>query len=471
PATVPGPYVWPIFGESFALIRYAAAFKINDLFEHYTRRYGPIYGLSFLGEHMVVVSDAAALKVLLNNTADFRRGDLFEKATIGLLDYGLFTLPSGDMWKRHRKLLQPAFGPAQLRQTVAATTSVVEAVAADFRAIMAQTGSTTIEVDAFEYMTALALDVIGQIAFSKDFGSVKDIHSHKHSEPSTDQHPLTRDAHLQRFDYPPFLWPLLGLDNNSSRVRGIRGYTQSFVKDMIAERRVAIESGDYVDKGKWDMDVLDRLLQASVNARDGEEEEIVGETLGLFFAGHETTSSSMTNILLALCQNPRVMAKVVDEIDAVYASLDGQITAENLHQFKYLDWVLKETSRLHNVASFYERVSNKPVELMGHRFPANTAFAINSSAVHLDPKYWKEPRSFLPERWAEPPVPGSYIPFGDGPMVCIGQKMAAIEMKVAMIHLLRQFSFAMVADQKLEVLMSITIGLKGGFKVLVTERA
>ncbi|KAI8927459.1 cytochrome P450 [Entophlyctis helioformis] len=104
------------------------------------------------------------------------------------------------------------------------------------------------------------------------------------------------------------------------------------------------------------------------------------------------------------------MAKVVEEIDRVYADLDGNLTVENLFQFSYLDWVIKEVMRINPVFRVLGRESIKPVTVLDRAFPPKTFFNLSVIAIHRDPHYWPNP-----------------MPFGNGSMVCIGQKMANIE--------------------------------------------
>ncbi|KAI8920458.1 cytochrome P450 [Entophlyctis helioformis] len=459
PKGVPGPFAWPLFGQMFSVAKYAQVGQLHTFFTEGFRKYGSIFAVPLAGRYFVTTSDADAIKDILNNTGSFVRGENPWKATKDFIKYSLAILPTGPTWRRHRKLMQPAFGPSHLRQTVDAATEVANKIKAEWTSVMAATGEKTIVVDAYKYMGAAALDVISKIAFSKDDGAVGSI---------------TKKESSKRLFSAPAMWSWMGISSSSPRVTSLRDSSQAFVMDVIAERRAATSLGEHQAKGKWDMDVLDRFLQNSAELNpDGErlsEDEIIGETLTMFVAGHETTANSMTFIIMVLCQNSDVMAKVVAEIDRVYAAIDGTVTTENLFEFKYLDWVIKETMRLYPVVPFIARESAKPVTLMGHTFPAKTSVLSNIMNLHRNPKYWTDPDTFNPDRWALPPVPGSYLPFGEGPMVCIGQKMANIEMRVVMINLLRCFTFEMVRDQKLEFVTTSTYGLKNGFKVNVTER-
>ncbi|KAI8923268.1 cytochrome P450 [Entophlyctis helioformis] len=474
PKGVPSLFAWPLVGQAFTVAKYAQVRQLHAFFAEGFRKYGSIFAVPLAGSYMVTVSDADAIKVIFNNTDSFVRGKTGWETTKDIIKYSLVLLPTGPTWRRHRKLMQPAFGPSHLRQTVDAATEVADKIKADWTSVMAATGEKTIVVDVYKYMGAVAFDVICKIAFSKDDGAVGSITKKEFSKTAEMFDEISALMQLVTHLLPPAMWSWMGISSSSPRVTSVRDSSQAFVMDVIAERRAATSLGEHQEKGKWDMDLLDRFLQNSAELNpDGEglsEDEIIGETLAMFMAGHETTANSMTFIIMSLCQNPDVMAKVVDDIDRIYTQIGGNLTTENLFEFKYLDWVIKETMRLHPVVPFFARETAKPVTLMGHAFPAKMILITSIMNLHRNPKYWADPDTFNPDRWAQQPVPGSYLPFGDGPTMCIGQKMANIEMRVVMINLLRRFTFEMVPDQKLEFFTAITYGLLNGLKVKVTER-
>ena len=266
----------------------------------------------------------------------------------------------------------------------------------------------------------------------------------------------------------PMLWDLFGV--GSACTKPVNDYFNEIVKTVIAQKRALKESGKTIEKKH--MDILDRLLDtdASSGADYFSDEEIRDEIFGFFLAGHETTANSLTMLLMELCQNDRVLRKVQDEIDSILEPTD-ELTFESLSKFKYLDMTIKEAMRIYPVISQNGRVAIKDVELDGKKFPVGTRMIISARALHMNPQYWPEPEDFKPERWIDmTPVPGSYIPFGDGPTNCIGQKLALLEMKVLMIELLRSFNVALVPGQELRLIGSVTIGLKMGLEVEFTER-
>ena len=101
---------------------------------------------------------------------------------------------------------------------------------------------------------------------------------------------------------------------------------------------------------------------------------------------------------------------------------------------------------------------------MGLKFPKGTVFVPFIGATHLDPIYHPNPLEFNPDRFGGDGVviPGTFLPFGDGPMNCIGQKMAMVEMKAVMINLLARFRVGLAEHQNIKFRHSITYGLKDG---------
>ena len=469
PIDVKGPTRWPIVGQMPWFISFARAGKTPDLFAYLYKKYGSFCVFPLFMEEAVVVTDAAECKRILESP-DFVRDDNFEKRAAGVLDHALFTIPSGEKWKKHRKFLQPAFGPGYLRHTAEVAKSLVDVVANDFRKQLMS--SKQIEVDINGYFTALAMDLIGKIAFSFAFDSIQAIGTQDYQIERDNINKLIK-INAQRLGLPPLFWTFLGIGSKSPAVVREASFLKHRMTAIINEHKLALQNGR-TEKTNWDMDVLDRLLKG--NAVPGQEkfthDEIIGELVGFFLAGNETTANTMTFMTLELCKNPDIMKKLVAEIDKVYEELNGDITPENLHQFKYLDCVFRETQRYHPVVPLLAKTSTMPVTVMGHDVAENTRCFLNIQQLHLSDKYWDNPDVFDPERMTTPEkiVPGSFLPFGLGPHACIGLKLATIEAKCVLIHMLRQFSISMVPDQKIDKCGATTQSLRYGLRVHVTER-
>lgn len=119
--------------------------------------------------------------------------------------------------------------------------------------------------------------------------------------------------------------------------------------------------------------------------------------------------------------------------------------------------------RIHSVVPFVtSRVSTCDVTVLGHNFSSGVPFVCALGIVHKSSEFYPNPETFDPDRWDSSSAP--YFPFGDGPHNCPGQKMAMIEMKVVLAHLISAYKLKW-KEQDLKFDFSITYGLKHGLMI------
>ncbi len=198
--------------------------------------------------------------------------------------------------------------------------------------------------------------------------------------------------------------------------------TDELIFGLIDERRSA---GD----AERD-DVLAMLLQAT--HEDGErmsDQEIRDELMTALVAGHETTASELAWGFERLAREPRVAARLTEELDA------GEDDA-------YLTATVHEVLRLRPVLPNAEpRLTKQRVRIGDFEYPPGVALLASVYLVHNDPSIYPEPRAFRPERFLDQ-SPGTYtwIPFGGGRRRCLGASFALQEMKIVLGVALRRFS-------------------------------
>jgi cytochrome P450 len=221
-------------------------------------------------------------------------------------------------------------------------------------------------------------------------------------------------------------------------------------KDVLeACRRIRGHVGTLLDGHLAKGARFDDIAAALVGARDGEtgqgfSRESLIDQLGVFFlAGHETTASALTWAVFIASVRPEIAARIRDEVRAVAG--DGAIGFEAVRQLNYTRRVFRETLRLYPPITFIPRVALTNSVIGGVKVKRGAMLMIAPWAVHRHKALWKDPDvfdpdRFLPEREAEI-VPGSYIPFGAGPRVCVGAAFATTEATLILARLLRRFSF------------------------------
>ncbi|KAI2546915.1 cytochrome P450 family 3 subfamily A member 4 [Homo sapiens] len=302
---------------------------------------------------------------------------------------------------------------------------------------------------------AYSMDVITSTSFGVNIDSL-----------NNPQDPFVENTKkLLRFDFLdpfflsitvfPFLIPILEVLNICVFPREVTNFLRKSVKRMKESR--------LEDTQKHRVDFL-QLMIDSQNSKETESHkalsdlELVAQSIIFIFAGYETTSSVLSFIMYELATHPDVQQKLQEEIDAVLPN-KAPPTYDTVLQMEYLDMVVNETLRLFPIAMRLERVCKKDVEINGMFIPKGVVVMIPSYALHRDPKYWTEPEKFLPERFSKKNKdnidPYIYTPFGSGPRNCIGMRFALMNMKLALIRVLQNFSFKPCKETQIPLKLSL----------------
>ncbi|KAI9206912.1 cytochrome P450 [Polychytrium aggregatum] len=454
--SIPGPKSWPFIGEFLTIGKYIADRRVHMFFHDIQEKYGPIGTVHILGRTSVLISDADEIKRVLkgDDKCEFIRSEEFQLTHKGIAHYALFLIPTGDVWKRHRKFLQPGFGPVQLRAAAEASNQYMDLM-------ITKLGASS-KINMHLVANAVVLDIIGAIAFSKDLGTTALLDRPAELDEAFSPFKNIAQITSNRFGLNEWLWDRfgVGMKIGIDESRAIKEITRK----TLAERRA-------LSTPHPNEDLMDRLLFVDTSG-DAKftEEEILDEIYGFFLAGHETTANLITFVMIELMKHPDVYEKAQQEVDSILGR-DGLPAHEQLSQFKYIDMVIKETLRMYPPVPLLARRTTKDTQILGYHVKSGIEINVVISHLHRNPKYWENPEEFNPDRWIKPHYPGSYLPFGDGPMNCIGQKMANIETRIFVIRALQRYNFKLLDPSQLRIVFSITQGYKDGVDVLVEQRA
>lgn len=370
----------------------------------------PFYG------HIVLTRDANIVKhILQKNHKIYHKSKIQTKYLSKYVGYGLLT-SSGNYWLQQRRLIQPAFHKEKIQNLV----SIIN------NAIISQVSKIETEnlVDLYPIMNELAFEVVAKSLFN--FSAEK--HTLKRLQFIIEKLQLFIVKEL-RMPYKK-LWYYL---------RGDIRYHMKLVKEsreiieiIINQRRDSKENHD---------DLLDMLLHAQYE--DGttmSNEQLIDEILILFVAGHETTANALTFTLKLLALNKHVLAKVVKEIDS---TKNKNLTAlQSISKLNYTKCCIEESLRLYPPAWITDRVNIEDDKIENYYLKKGTIVGVSIYELHRNKKYWDAPERFKPERFFEEnrkDILSSYMPFGAGPRLCIGNNFAMYEMILAVSAIVKKF--------------------------------
>ncbi|KAF2791648.1 cytochrome P450 [Melanomma pulvis-pyrius CBS 109.77] len=181
-------------------------------------------------------------------------------------------------------------------------------------------------------------------------------------------------------------------------------------------------------------------------------------------AGTETTATLLSGLTFFLLKNPETLKKVVQEVRALS---ETQLSLEMLPRLPYLNACFEEGLRLYPpVPTGLPRVvATGGNAICGEWVPANTRVFVSQDAAYRSPHNFKDPDSFIPERWL--PNTGYdtdnkdvLLPFSVGPRNCLGKNLAYHEMRIILATLLWHFDLELCpessswVDQKVWTLWS-----------------
>ncbi|KAL1505267.1 hypothetical protein ABEB36_004868 [Hypothenemus hampei] len=194
-------------------------------------------------------------------------------------------------------------------------------------------------------------------------------------------------------------------------------------------------------------DIFNQLLKL-YNSKEAEFtlNDFAANVFLMAIAGFDTISATISFLLYEVARNQDVQSKMRDEIRMIYKNIiDNRITYDGLQEMKYCEMVINEVFRLHSVATEIPRQCTQDYKIPETNMviEKGTLLFIPSWAIHTDPDYYPNPNQFDPERFNEenkrnrPDM--TFLPFSEGPRICIGSRFAQIAIKIAIIKYLKNF--------------------------------
>lgn len=218
-------------------------------------------------------------------------------------------------------------------------------------------------------------------------------------------------------------------------------------------------------------DFMNLLLQLKKNGKLEEESgseytdrltlnQIAAQCFVFFLAGYETSSTTMSFCLYELARHPEVQEKLRREILSVLKKYNNVLTYEAQLSMPYLDCVINETLRLYPPVTVLQRKVDRDYRVPNHdfTFEQKENIRIPIYSIQRDSEYFEKPLEFIPERFDEENIhkirPFTFLPFGDGPRICIGNRFGMMQTRIGIITLLKNFEFALSNKMLKELQMS-----------------
>ena len=272
----------------------------------------------------------------------------------------------------------------------------------------------------------------------------------------------TFERGLSFYEREYWLQVLRGPGSPFSRLRRVRRTLDGIILGEIARRRREGDAGE---------DILGLLIEAEdTEGNRFTDEQVRDQALTLLFAGHDTTTSTVSFLFYELARHPEWGERLADERDRV-AGDEAPDAAQLFSEMPDLDMAVQETLRLYPPAWIGPRRSNTEFEFGGYRIPAELPVNYSSWASHRLPDVFADPHAFRPERFApeeKAKLPkGAYVPFGAGPRICIGMRFGELEIRAIAAAILRRFRLGLEPGRAMRIRQMPTLSPRGGLPMQV----
>jgi cytochrome P450 len=413
--------------------------------ESWAREYGDIFFHRAAGLRVCYLTHPDHIEdVLVTRNHNFVKG-MGMRVNPRLFGKGLLT-SEGELWRRQRRLMQPAFHRRQISRYARLMVECTQKMLANWQA-----GDV---LDLHSEMDHLTLETIARVLFDLDLTN------------HIDRLEATARALQARVSRGPAVLCAMRYLPTPTNLRYLLavGRLEKVIYRIIRERRASGRSGD---------DLLTMLLQA--RDEDGQamsDRQVRDELMTLIGAGNDTTTLTLSYAWYLLARHPEVEAKLVAEIDEVLGNRSPEV--EDLPRLTYTEKVIKEAMRLYPPVWAFVREAIEEFEIGGYRLPARTNFVLCPWIVHRDSHFYEQPHEFRPERWTEEiehQLPKfAYFPFGGGQRTCIGASFARMQTSLMLATMAQRFRLSLAPAFKLKLLPTITLQPQCGIPVIIRER-
>ncbi|XP_066905465.1 uncharacterized protein [Halyomorpha halys] len=402
----------------------------------------PLFGFFVIRAPVLHVRDPELIQLILTKEfSHFRDRMNMKLSEKDVLSQNLFNL-EGEKWRALRVKLTPTFTSGRMK---AMFPLFINCAGAFDSLILSKIGC---DVDIKDLVGRLTTDIICNCAFGLDINTI--------NEPDHKLRKIGAEAFKMKFIDQVKMIIIQSMPKLAEKI-GAR-FTPKETEDYIlklVENTIEFREKNNIKRN----DFLDLLLQLKNKGTIGDsmKDEVEEQkyqsfefTVGLmaaqcfvfFLAGFETSSSVQSFCLYELALNQDIQTKVKKEIDEIIEK-HGGLTYQAVNEMDYLDMVISETLRKYPTLTLLMRYCSKSITTpYGYKIEAGDTLVIPVWSLHHDPQYFPNPEKFDPERFSaqnrESIKPYTYLPFGEGPRMCIGMRFGQLQTKVGLITILRK---------------------------------
>jgi len=198
-------------------------------------------------------------------------------------------------------------------------------------------------------------------------------------------------------------------------------------------------------------------------------EDVRNEIITLIVAGQETSAHGLAWLWHLLALHPEIQERLYQEVKSVLKN--AQLTADSLANMPFVVNTIREGLRFYPPAWLIGRSPIEPLTLDGYLINPEDTIAISPYVLHHTAEYFPDPERFDPDRFLAEPLRYTYLPFGAGPHICLGQPFASLEMALILATVISHWRLRPASDAPIEWLPLVTLQPAHGVNVILERRS
>ncbi|XP_074041330.1 probable cytochrome P450 6a20 [Leptinotarsa decemlineata] len=398
----------------------------------------------FMAKPMYTVVSLDLVKAIMQTDYQyFNSHGTYVNEKVDPLSINIFNL-DGNRWKEIRTKITPTFTTGKIKMmfnTMVECSILLEE--------LLQESESDNPVEIRNVMSRFTIDTIGSSAFGIETNTMKDPNSEfrKHGLMMFNMNPVEAMRQFCVIFTPHWLLRAINFSTINSKIRKFFYYMavdtikyreeHNIVRNDFMHLMVQMKNGKFVDdkgektKGRLTMN------------------EVAAQCFFFFLAGFETSSTTICFASYELALHKEIQDRARHEIKEVLKKYNNEITYDALMEMHYLETVIYETLRKYPPLQFLLRkcTDNYKVPDSNIVIEKGMVTIIPVLGLHFDPEYYPDPEKFDPERFNaenKKTIPQfAWLPFGEGPRICLGLRFGMVQVKIGLISLLKNYEFTL----------------------------
>lgn len=410
---------------------------------------------------MFTVRDPDLIReVLVRRSDDFPKSGMMDDMLHELIGYSIF-VSNGEVWRRQRRIIDPALEGARVKEVFARMRDAVDASIARFQTHADRPDAATTPLDVDIEMTHFTADVIFRTIFSEAMTAEGARRIFAAFE--IFQHVAYAHGMLRLTKFPVNLLPGAG------RAKKAAKEIRDVLKGPIDRRLALLARGETPPN-----DILHSLMTTPdpVSGACFDADELLDQVSMLFLAGHETSASGLAWTLYLIANCPHIQDRMRAEADAVLGERAPEFS--DMKKLELTRDTFREGLRLYPPVPFVGRDATRNEKMKTRTVKEGDVVFVAPWLMHRHQVLWDRPDEFDPDRFTtdagRESVRCAYLPFSMGPRVCPGAAFALQEATILLAEFVRRFRVSPTPGHEPDPIARLTLRSSNGVPLIVQNR-